>query len=125
MKRTGPACRVMLSGLTMLLAFAARAEAGVGMPDLAARHCQACHGVTRLAYERHTTLGWWWTIQRMRWVNGAAIPAKAVMPLARGLAATYPAEGADAGREYAVPVLAGLATCGGLAWLGLRRRRRD
>lgn len=89
---------------------------------LAQRYCTACHGLARLAYQRHTLAGWWWQTQRMRWLNGAAVPDEQVAPLARELATAYPAADAQAWEEYMVLVLPIAAVLGGIAWRYRRRR---
>lgn len=89
---------------------------------LAQRNCSTCHGLAQLAYQRHTVIVWWAQIQRMRWINGAAVPGEQVAPLACELATAYPAAPAQALKEFIVLVLPIAAVLGGLAWRYRRRR---
>lgn len=71
-------CRAVF--LIALLPTAATASADPDFP-LARRYCTTCHGLEPLIYQRHTIAGWWLEVQRMRWINGAAAPGEAVLPL--------------------------------------------
>ncbi|MGQ9862027.1 MAG: hypothetical protein ACUVSD_08485 [Thiobacillaceae bacterium] len=106
---------------TLLMASVWPLHAAADALPLAQRYCTTCHGLARLAYQRHTPAGWWWLTQRMRWINGATVPDEQVVPLARELANAYPAAHAQALKEYMVLVLPIAAVLGGIA---CRYRRR-
>jgi len=91
---------------------------------LAQRYCTTCHSLARLAYQRHTAIGWWAQVQRMRWLNGAAVPGEQVVPLARELAAAYPATDGQVLKEYVLLALLPAAGVGGIARRYRRRRTR-
>lgn len=90
-------------------------------------HCRRCHGLELVAERRHSGFGWYWTIERMRWIHGAAIPAAArdvvVAHLTERDAAGWRLMLYDAVRVLALPILV-LAAAGAIAVRRLRRRKR-
>ncbi len=83
--------------------------------------CHSCHAPEVLARTRHTRAGWYLTITRMRWFNGAAMENADALALAAYLAQVQPARGSRALVEYAGLVLIPFAPLA--LWLGWRRWR--
>jgi len=76
--------------------------------------CGGCHAHDVLAAQRHTWLGWHFTLARMRWWNGAEMDLQEMRVLADHLAERQPASGLVRVLEYALPATAVAAA--GLAW---------
>ena len=90
---------------------------------LAQTHCWNCHAPDVLATARHTWLGWHLTVLRMRYLNGAQIPARDLGTIVEHLTRTQGASLPQAALEYGLAALVVLATWA-LVRRGLRWRRR-
>jgi hypothetical protein len=82
--------------------------------------CGNCHALDVLAAQRHTWLGWHFTLARMRWWNGAEMDFQDMRVLADHLAQRQPARGTRRILEHAVAVLPFFLGAGAWWW---RRRR--
>jgi mono/diheme cytochrome c family protein len=84
--------------------------------------CGACHGATQIAQAAYGAWGWWFTVQRMRWINGAQIDADEIEPIVG-----YLSQGQQnrTRQEKLLAIAAGLCVIAvsGLG-VGLRRRKR-
>ncbi len=86
--------------------------------------CTKCHTLEQVAAARHTLIGWWFTVARMRWWNGAAMTGEEADLLVAHLAQSQPARGRARVAEYGLVVLAvAVLPCTALLQ-GLRRRRQ-
>jgi hypothetical protein len=85
-------------------------------------YCGTCHAPEMLETARHTGLGWSLTIARMRWLNGARIPADDAARIRAHLARTQPADPARAILEYSLAALLALLPA---AWALRRWSRRS
>ncbi|MDZ7749746.1 MAG: hypothetical protein U5K43_13820 [Halofilum sp. (in: g-proteobacteria)] len=56
-------------------------------PRLLGQHCQRCHGLEVIQRREHSRLGWYWTVQRMRWLHGAELEPEARAAIVGHLAA--------------------------------------
>lgn len=83
--------------------------------------CGACHAADALTHIGHTWPGWFLTISRMRFLNGAAINHPEAMVLTTHLAKEQPASRVGALLEYALVLLLPLTL--GAAWFGWRAWR--
>jgi cytochrome c5 len=83
--------------------------------------CGACHAPDSLADTRHTRPGWYLTVARMRFLNGAAISHDEAMALTAHLAREQPASRGGALLEYALVLLLPLML--GAGWFGWRQGR--
>jgi hypothetical protein len=88
---------------------------------LVERRCGACHDADFIAAPRHARPGWWATVLRMEWFNGARFEAGEREVIIAHLATTQPAGPARTAMEWGLPALAVVLPLGG--WLGLRRAR--
>lgn len=87
-------------------------------------HCSACHALEQIARVRHTELGWTLTIARMRYLNGARIPAEDAARIRAHLAHTQTAETPQAWLEYALASLVVLLMPCWALWHWSRRGTR-
>jgi hypothetical protein len=86
--------------------------------------CTKCHTLEQVAAARHTPIGWWFTVARMRWWNGAAMTGEEAELLVAHLAKSQPARGGERLVEHGLAILAvAVLPCAALMH-GLRRRRR-
>jgi hypothetical protein len=80
---------------------AAEAEARRPYPERLLRsRCSRCHELETFAPVRHSAAGWLLTVARMRWLNGAELPAREGLQIAWHLSGTQPAATARALLEY-------------------------
>jgi cytochrome c5 len=105
---------------------AQRAQRPVAEQLLEAR-CNACHASALVEGSRRGVLGWWWTIQRMRWAHGASVSMTETGQIAAHLAAQQPADAAQIRLEWSIVAAAGVSLSAVAAWalLAGRRRRRS
>jgi cytochrome c553 len=97
----------------------AAAEAARPYPERLLDSCAACHAPAALAGVSHSWLGWYLTLSRMRWLNGASLDHAQILILTDHLTQRQPADQFKTLREYlvvALPVVLPL-----LLWLGWRR----
>jgi len=80
--------------------------------------------VLQVAAARHTPIGWWFTVARMRWWNGAAMTGEEAALLVAHLAASQQARGGARVAEYGLAVLALIVVPGAVLLYRLRRRRQ-
>lgn len=90
---------------------------------LVERRCGPCHEGTFIAARRYGRLGWWATVLRMEWFNGARFEADERSVIVAHLATTQPAGPARLAMEWVLPALAVALPLGG--WLGLRRAHSE
>lgn len=84
--------------------------------------CGPCHSPDFVARHAFGRVGWWVTVLRMEWFNGARLAAAERPVIVAHLVETQPAGAARAALEWS---LAGLAvSLPAVAWVALRRRRR-
>lgn len=88
---------------------------------LVERRCGPCHDADFLGARRYSRPGWWATVLRMEWFNGARFEAGERGTIVAHLATTQPAGPARTAMEWGLPALAVALALGG--WLGLRRAR--
>jgi hypothetical protein len=86
--------------------------------------CTKCHTLEQVSAARHTPIGWWFTVARMRWWNGAAMTGDEAAVLTAHLAQSQPARGGARLAEYGVAVLAVTVVPGAVLLHRLRLRRR-
>lgn len=100
---------------------AQRRQRPIGAQLLEAR-CSACHATAVTEGLGRGPLGWRFTVERMRWWHGAALPAGEAATIARHLSQTQPA---TVWRVIGEWLLAGaaLASGPGVWWFASRRRR--
>lgn len=86
--------------------------------------CGGCHPLELLELEPRGTLGWRFTVERMRWWHGAAASAGEAAVIVRHLAAAHPAAAPRiwAERAIAAAFVLGPVAAAGALWS--RRRRR-
>lgn len=108
--------------------YAAAASEGPGVASgqrLLQEHCQRCHGLEAVDRQKHSWLGWYWTVERMRWFHGARLPSSAqadiVDYLTRRDAAGWQLRLLDAGRLLVLPALI-VGVAGTLAARALREK---
>jgi hypothetical protein len=83
--------------------------------------CTKCHTLEQVSAARHTPIGWWFTVLRMRWWNGAAMTGEEAELLVAHLAQSQPARGGARLVEYALAAL-GVSVVPGSILLYRRRR---
>lgn len=88
---------------------------------LVERRCGPCHDAGVVAGARHALPGWWATVLRMEWFNGARFEAGERGAIVSHLATNQPAGPARTAIEWGVPALAAALPLAG--WLGLRHAR--
>ncbi|MDZ7663334.1 hypothetical protein [Thiohalophilus sp.] len=87
------------------------------------RRCLGCHAPEALAQTRHTRPGWYLTIARMRWLNGAAVSGKEARVISGYLTKQQPLEGWQRPGEYGLIALLPLGLAG-VGYGGYRWYRR-
>ncbi|MDO9568255.1 MAG: hypothetical protein Q8S96_15855 [Hydrogenophaga sp.] len=84
--------------------------------------CTACHALNVLDHNVKSPLAWRWTVERMRWWHGAQLSTEEVRQVSAHL--TLARAGGlgwvDAGIVIGLLAVPG---CGGLGWMGYRRKR--
>lgn len=87
--------------------------------------CTQCHTLEQVSAARHTPIGWWFTVLRMRWWNGAAMTEEEAELLVAHLAQSQPARGGDRLVEHGLAILAvAFLPCTVLLHRLRRRRQR-
>jgi hypothetical protein len=86
--------------------------------------CTKCHTLEQVAAARHTPIGWWFTVARMRWWNGAAMTGEEAELLVAHLAQSQPARGGDRLAEHGLAILAVAVLPCTVLLHRLRRRRQ-
>lgn len=86
--------------------------------------CTQCHRLEQVAAARHTPIGWWFTVARMRWWNGAAMTGEEAALLVAHLAASQQARSGARLAEYSLAVLALIVVPGAVLLYRLRRWRQ-
>lgn len=87
-------------------------------------HCGTCHDMEQVLAARHTWLGWTLTLARMRYINGATIPADTATQIRDQLALTQPARGMRPWLEYGMTLLLPLMLGLGLWRIGVYKKQR-
>lgn len=87
------------------------------------RLCLGCHPLDVLAQVRHTWPGWYLTIERMRWLNRAAVTSDEALAISRYLAKQQPLQGWQRLLEYGLIALL-LLGLPGIGYAGYRRHTR-
>jgi cytochrome c5 len=90
---------------------------------LVERRCGPCHEGSFIAAQRYGRPGWWATVLRMEWFNGARFEADERSVIVEHLTTTQGAGPARTAIEWALPGLAIALPLG--AWLALRRKRAE
>ena len=90
---------------------------------LVERRCGPCHEGTFIAARRYGRPGWWATVLRMEWFNGARFEADERSVIVAHLTMTQGAGPVRTAIEWALPPLAIALPLG--AWLALRRMRAE
>jgi len=85
-------------------------------------HCGTCHDLEQVLAASHTWLGWTLTLARMRYLNGASIPADIIDLIQDHLVLTQPASGARRWLEYGLVLSLPLAL-GFWGWWYHRQRK--
>lgn len=85
-------------------------------------HCGSCHTLEPVAAARHSRPGWHFTVARMRYWHGAAVPLSEHRTIVNHLALSQPAA---AGRTVAEYSVLGLSVALPAAFWFPRRRRRS
>jgi hypothetical protein len=86
--------------------------------------CTKCHTLEQVAAARHTPIGWWFTVARMRWWNGAAMTGEEAELLVAHLAQSQPARGRARLAECGLAILAVAVLPCTVLLHRLRRRRQ-
>lgn len=83
-------------------------------------HCTACHTLEPVLAVSHSWPGWRFTVDRMRWWNGADVPAAAAAEIVDHLFAVRPAGTLRTVVEYGAIIALGLAVMilAGFGWRG-------
>lgn len=87
-------------------------------------HCGTCHEMEQVLAARHTWLGWTLTLARMRYINGAKIPADTATQIRDHLALTQPAGGMRPWLEYGMTLVVTLMLGLGLWRIWVRKKPR-
>lgn len=107
---------------------AARNADAAGKPKgerLVEAHCRRCHAPEAIARVRHTRLGWYLGVLRMRTVNGARIPRQEARLIVEHLSKTQGAAPQRAAIEYGLALLTlGLLGAAGLYPTARRSRAK-
>lgn len=88
---------------------------------LVERRCGPCHDADFLGSRRYGRPGWWATVLRMEWFNGARFEAGERGTTVMHLATTQPASPARMAVEWGLTALAVALPLAG--WIGLRHAR--
>lgn len=100
-----------------------RARRPVAEQLLEAR-CSGCHAAALVDSARYGSIGWRWTVERMRWWHGAPITASEASSIARHLAVVRPAATLRIWTERAIVAALALSALSMPGWWWWQRRRR-